>query len=101
MGEIGRGRLGGPGPADGAAHGVGPAFGDEREAGSGTPGPRAGGRPPRRRGILSRGAGRDADGAALGPDGPLQRTLRTTNIIENLNGGVERYTRNVKRWRAI
>ena len=30
----------------------------------------------------------------------MQRTLRTTNIIENLNGGVERYTRNVKRWRG-
>ena len=29
--------------------------------------------------------------------GRLQRTLRTANIIENLNGGVERYTRNVKR----
>ena len=27
----------------------------------------------------------------LGLTGPLQRTLRTTNIIENLNGGVERY----------
>ena len=36
----------------------------------------------------------------LGLTGPLQRTLRTTNIIENLNGGVERYTRNVKRWRG-
>ena len=36
----------------------------------------------------------------LGLTGSLQRTLRTTNIIENLNGGVERYTRNVKRWRG-
>ena len=36
----------------------------------------------------------------LGLTGPLQRTLRTTNIIENLNAGVERYTRNVKRWRG-
>ena len=36
----------------------------------------------------------------LGLTGPLQRTLRTTNSIENLNGGVERYTRNVKRWRG-
>ena len=26
--------------------------------------------------------------------------LRTTNIIENLNGSVERYARNLKRWRA-
>lgn len=36
----------------------------------------------------------------LGLSGSLQRTLRTTNIIENLNSGVERYTRNVKRWRG-
>ncbi len=36
----------------------------------------------------------------LGLTGPLQRTLRTTNIIENLNSGVERYTCNVKRWRS-
>ena len=36
----------------------------------------------------------------LGLTGALQRTLRTTNIIENLNGSVERYTRNVKRWRG-
>ena len=36
----------------------------------------------------------------LGLTGALQRTLRTTNIIENLNGSVERYRRNVKRWRG-
>ena len=36
----------------------------------------------------------------LGLRGALQRTLRTTNIIENLNGSVERYARNVKRWRG-
>ena len=36
----------------------------------------------------------------LGLTGALQRTLRTTNPIENLNGGVENYTRNVKRWRG-
>ena len=36
----------------------------------------------------------------LGLTGPLQRTLRTTNIIENLNGSVERYARNVRRWRG-
>ena len=41
-----------------------------------------------------------ADGAAPRPDEALQRTLRSTNIIENLNGSVERYTRNVKRWRG-
>ena len=29
----------------------------------------------------------------------ILQVLSTTNIIENLNGGVERYTRNVKRWR--
>ena len=36
----------------------------------------------------------------LGLTGALRRTLRSTNIIENLNGSVERYTRNVKRWRG-
>lgn len=35
---------------------------------------------------------------ALGITGALQRTLRTTNPIENLNGAVARYCRNVKRW---
>lgn len=30
--------------------------------------------------------------------GPLYRTLRTTNPIENLNSSVARYCRNVKRW---
>ncbi len=29
----------------------------------------------------------------------LERTLSTTNAIENLNGGIRRITRNVKRWR--
>ena len=33
----------------------------------------------------------------LGLTGTLARTLRTTNIIENLMGSVERYTRRVKR----
>lgn len=36
---------------------------------------------------------------ALGVDGALYRTLRTTNPIENLNGSIARYTRNVKRWK--
>ena len=36
----------------------------------------------------------------LGLTGALQRTLRSTNAIENLNGSVQRYTRNVKRWRG-
>ena len=36
----------------------------------------------------------------LGLTGALQRTVRSTNAIENLNGSVQRYTRNVKRWRG-
>jgi transposase-like protein len=36
----------------------------------------------------------------LGIRGALYRTLRSTNAIENLNGGVAVYTRNVKRWRG-
>ena len=36
----------------------------------------------------------------LGLTGALARTLRTTNIIENLMGSVEDYTRRVKRWRG-
>jgi transposase-like protein len=36
---------------------------------------------------------------ALGITGALYRTLRTTNPIENLNGSIARYTRNVKRWK--
>ena len=36
---------------------------------------------------------------ALGITGALYRTLRTTNPIENLNGSISRYTRNVKRWK--
>jgi transposase-like protein len=35
----------------------------------------------------------------LGITGCLYRTLRSTNLIENLNGGVATYRRNVKRWR--
>ena len=35
----------------------------------------------------------------LGIDGALYRTFRSTNPIENLNGSVARYTRNVCRWR--
>jgi transposase-like protein len=33
-------------------------------------------------------------------EGALYRTLRSTNTIENLNGSVASYTRNVKRWRG-
>ena len=35
----------------------------------------------------------------LGITGALYRTLRTTNPIENLNGSIARYSRNVKRRR--
>jgi hypothetical protein len=37
---------------------------------------------------------------ALGIDGALYRTLRSTNAIENLNGSVAAYTHHVKRWRG-
>jgi len=37
---------------------------------------------------------------ALGIDGALYRTLRSTNPIENRNGSVADYTKNVKRWRG-
>lgn len=36
---------------------------------------------------------------ALGISGSLYRTLRTTNPIENLNGSIAHFTRNVKRWK--
>ena len=36
---------------------------------------------------------------ALGITGALWKTLRSTNPIENLNGGVAKFTRNVRRWR--
>lgn len=35
----------------------------------------------------------------LGITGAMYRTLRTTNPIENLNGLIARFTRNVKRWK--
>jgi putative transposase len=35
----------------------------------------------------------------LGVTGALYRTLRSTNPIENLNGLVDHFTRNVRRWR--
>jgi putative transposase len=35
----------------------------------------------------------------LGVRGRLYRSLRSTNIIENLNGSVARFTRHVRRWR--
>jgi hypothetical protein len=36
---------------------------------------------------------------SLGISGALYRTLRTTNPIENLNGSIAHYTRNVRRWK--
>lgn len=36
----------------------------------------------------------------LGVRGALYRTLRSTNTIENLNGTIATYVRNVKRWRG-
>lgn len=36
----------------------------------------------------------------LGLSGALARSLRTTNAIENLNGSIEHYTHNVRRWRG-
>jgi len=35
----------------------------------------------------------------LGIGGSLYRTLRSTNPIENLNGSVAAFTRNIRRWR--
>jgi len=37
---------------------------------------------------------------ALGISGALWRTLRSTNPIENLNGAVAKFARNVRRWRG-
>ena len=36
---------------------------------------------------------------SMGITGALYRTLRTTNPIENLNGSIAHFTRNVKRWK--
>lgn len=36
----------------------------------------------------------------LGVGETLRRTLMTTNPIENVNSAIERYTKNVKRWRG-
>jgi putative transposase len=36
---------------------------------------------------------------ALGIEGALYRTLRTTNPVENLNGSIAHFARNVKRWK--
>ena len=39
-------------------------------------------------------------GLDLKVKGALWKTLRSTNPIENLNGGVAKFTRNVRRWRG-
>ena len=39
-------------------------------------------------------------GLGLKVKGALWKTLRSTNPIENLNGGVAKFTRNVRRWRG-
>ena len=36
----------------------------------------------------------------LGIHGVLYKKLRTTNAIENFNGSIAAYSRNVKRWRS-
>jgi transposase-like protein len=36
----------------------------------------------------------------LGIEGTLYRKLRSTNAIENLNGGISTYSKNVKRWQG-
>ena len=36
----------------------------------------------------------------LGIDGTLDRKLRSTNAIENLNSGIATYSKNVKRWQS-
>ena len=43
---------------------------------------------------------RESRGCSLGITGALYRTLRSTNIIENLNSSIAHYTRNVRRWRG-
>jgi transposase-like protein len=48
---------------------------------------------------LREGMGETLTVQRLGITGRLYRTLRSTNVIENLNGSVATYRRNVKRWR--
>lgn len=48
---------------------------------------------------LSEGLEETLTAQSLGVRGALYKTLRTTNPIENLNGMVATYTRNVKRWK--
>lgn len=48
---------------------------------------------------LREGLGETLTLQRLGITGALYRTLRTTNPIENLNGSIARYSRNVQRWK--
>lgn len=48
---------------------------------------------------LSEGVEETLTAQEMGLRGALYKTLRTTNPIENLNGMVAQYTRNVKRWK--
>jgi transposase-like protein len=55
-------------------------------------------RHPRAAASLREGLEETLTAQALGITGALYRTLRTTNPIDNLNGSVAHYCRNVKRW---
>ena len=80
---------------------LGSRFGGPRAAGTG-----AAGRGhwsatiPARRHPSGRASWRRLTVQRLGLTGALARTLHTTNIIENLMGSVEGYTRRLKRWRG-
>ena len=77
----------------GPAHGMGPAVGGERETGLSSAWPLARGRASGAAASIREGLHETLTVLRPGLTGSLQRTLRTTNIIENLNSGVERYTR--------
>ena len=81
----------------GVAGCLGPRFGRPRGAqsfqGDGAVGGVTGARPPRR---IREGLEETLTVQRHGLTGSLERTLRTTNIIENLMGSVEGYTRRVK-----
>lgn len=57
------------------------------------------GRHPGAAASLKEGLDETLTAQSLGVTGALYRTLRTTNPIENLNGLIVSYTRNVKRWK--
>ena len=79
---------------------LGPRVSGPRGAGAEAIGGFTGARPPRRGGVHPGGLEETLTVQRLGLTGSLERTLRTTNIIENLMGSVEGYTRRVKRWRG-